>query len=103
MTIPENAYLKLDLPENGGHKQLDSHVQAPTPVYGEPNGPRPASMFRRNVATPMPRDRERNGFIGGRDEVGLGDIVGSGPEEWERKPKSQTKHGVEGPPDEASD
>lgn len=85
MTKSPNADLRPDLPEETGHKQLDSHVQAPPPVYGEPKGPRPATMFRHEVATPMPPDRERNGFIGGRAEVGLGDIVGSGPEEWERE------------------
>lgn len=89
MTKPTNADLKPDLPEDNGHKQLDSHVQAPTPIYGEPKGPRPATMFRHKSANPMPPDRERNGFIGGRDEVGLGDIVGSGPEEWQHKQKVQ--------------
>ncbi|BCP53810.1 hypothetical protein K32_24270 [Kaistia sp. 32K] len=103
MTKPQIPDEKADMPADGGDKPLDSHVQAQAPVYGEPKGPRPATMFRHKFGVPPPLDRERDGFIGGRDEVGLGDVVGSGPEEWERKPKSQAENGDEGRPDKASD
>jgi hypothetical protein len=85
MTNPPIADEKAGMPADGGDMPLDSHVQAPTPVYGEPKGPRPGTMFRHKFAVPQPPDRERDGFISGPDVVGLGDIVGSGPEEWERK------------------
>jgi hypothetical protein len=79
--IPPDA----DMPEDGGDKPLDSHIQEPPPVYGEPRGPRPGTMFRHpSPVAPLP-DRERHGFVSGPDALGLGDIVGSGPEEWERK------------------
>jgi len=98
ITKPPIPTVTTDMPKDGSHKQLDSHVQAPTPVYGEPKGPRPATMFRHEPSSPMPPDRERDGFIGGRDEVGLGDIVGSGPEQWERKQSSPPEKEEDEPP-----
>ncbi|MCX5581752.1 hypothetical protein [Kaistia terrae] len=77
--------------EPEGHQQLDSHVQGQPPVYGEPKGPRPGTMFRHKDGVPQPPDRERDGFVSGPDVVGLGDIVGSGPEEWERSKKPGTE------------
>lgn len=100
LRIPDE---KADMPADGGDKPLDSHVQAAPPVYGEPKGPRPATMFRHKFGVHPPPDRERDGFIGGRDEVGLGDLVGSGPEEWERKPKPQEENEDQDPPDKGSD
>ena len=72
-----------DSQEPEGHKQLDSHVQGGPPVYGEPKGPTPGSQFDRSSATPP--DRERAGFVSGKDVISKGDQVGSGPEEWEHQ------------------
>jgi hypothetical protein len=91
MSKPPVPDQQADMPEDGGDKPLDSHVQADAPVYGEPKGPRPGSMFRHSFATAMPPDRERGGFVGGRAEIGLGDMVGSGPEEWRRAPADADK------------
>jgi hypothetical protein len=96
---------KPNLPDSNepeGPNQLDSHVQGQPPVYGETKGPRPGTMFRHKFAAPQPPDRERDGFVSGPDELGLGDIVGSGPEEWERKPASAAKE-VEGGPEKDSE
>ncbi|MCX5581533.1 hypothetical protein [Kaistia terrae] len=77
--------------EPEGHQQFDSHIQGQPPVYGEPKGPRPGTMFRHKFGVPQLPDRERDGFVSGPDALGLGDIVGSGPEEWERTKQPLTE------------
>jgi len=71
-----------DSNEPEGHAQLQSHVQGQPPVYGEPKGPTPGSLLQRPLPGNTP-DRDRDGFVGGRDVRSRGDEVGNGPEEWE--------------------
>lgn len=87
MTIDKPNLAHSQEPE--GHKQLDSHVQSPPPIYGEPKGPIPGALFQDSDAK-NPPDRERNGFVSGRDVVSRGDLVGSGPEEWEHDSRRLT-------------
>lgn len=70
--------------EPRGYKQLESHVQGQPPLYGEPNGPTPGTLFEGTPREPVP-DREVRGFVGGKAVASKGDQVGSGPEEWERQ------------------
>jgi hypothetical protein len=74
--------------EEGGSLPLASHVQGSERVYGEPKGPLGEAL----IDDPPPKiqrpaDRDRDGFVGGTTRKTRGDLVGSGPEEYDRLPK----------------
>lgn len=102
MTIKKPNLAEGNEPE--GHRQLDSHVETPPLIYGEPKGPVPGTLFQHSFAT-TPPDRERDGFFPGPNMVSKGDEVGGGPEDGERPKleKSAEAPGGVGPDLEKAD